>query len=296
MNIDSGFGRTLIELLYRPGYMIGDYIAGKRIHYFRPFQTLFVLAAVYIMCVQLVDPAALKRQNNPKESRKEEIISAQKAIKKELKQADDSITQKQLTLTLQNLDRQLADLQNDTLPVHNIGANTSDADDFIDGFVEGTTELNNQVDSYFQHSPFLMKVWDLLKSWGHGNKAFRIICTLPLFALATLFAYRRKKYCTRYNLTEHVFIQAYIACQVLLLSILILPFNGTARVGDLYEVPYWLIFLLFFWDYKQLYRSSWWSSFWRTLLMFTYSLLLLVLFAIIIVGGLVAIVYLFKTM
>ncbi|MGG6549384.1 UNVERIFIED_CONTAM: DUF3667 domain-containing protein, partial [Prevotella sp. 15_C9] len=34
-NIDNGFGRTLLDLLYRPGYMIRDFIAGKRILYFR---------------------------------------------------------------------------------------------------------------------------------------------------------------------------------------------------------------------------------------------------------------------
>lgn len=61
-NIDNGFGRTLLDLLYRPGYMIRDFIAGKRILYFRPFQTLFVLAALYIMAVQLVDPEALKEK------------------------------------------------------------------------------------------------------------------------------------------------------------------------------------------------------------------------------------------
>lgn len=86
-----------------------------------------------------------------------------------------------------------------------------------------------------------MKVWNLMKSWGHGNKAFRIIATLPLFALATQLAFRRRKYKLNYNTTEHVFIQAYIACQILLLSIIVLPFNGYAKVDDLYELPLWLI-------------------------------------------------------
>lgn len=69
-NIDNGFGRTLLELLYRPGYMIRDFIGGKRIEYFRPFQTLFILAALYIMAVQLVDPEALsKKQRRKRQSR-----------------------------------------------------------------------------------------------------------------------------------------------------------------------------------------------------------------------------------
>lgn len=42
--------------------MIRDYIDGKRVHYFKPFQSLFVLAALYIMFVQLIDPEALKTE------------------------------------------------------------------------------------------------------------------------------------------------------------------------------------------------------------------------------------------
>ena len=139
-----------------------------------------------------------------------------------------------------------------------------------------------------------MKVWNLMKSWGHGNKAFRIIATLPLFALATQLAFRRRKYKLNYNTTEHVFIQAYIACQILLLSIIVLPFNGYATVDDLYELPLWLIFILFCWDYKQLYRCTWWRSFWRTVLMLIYSLVLLVIFACLVIALMLAGIYTLK--
>lgn len=257
-NIDSGFGRTLTELLYRPGYMIRDFIGGKRIHYFRPFQTLFVLAALYIMCVQLVDPESLKK--NEKEIVKQELNI-------------DSL-KKDSTKTAQ-------EVTNDT--------------DFVDDLVEGSSILSDKLEQYLQRFPFLMKVWNLLKSWGHGNKAFRIIATLPLFALATQLAFYRKKRKLAYNLTEHVFVQAFIACQVLLLSMLALPFIGKARVNDLYDISAWFIFLLFCWDYKQLYGCTWWQSFWKTILMFFYSIALLVLLATLIVLVLVAVFYVVKS-
>ena len=154
--------------------------------------------------------------------------------------------------------------------------------------------MGNKLERFLQESPFLLKVWNLLKSWGHGNKAFRIIAPLPLFAIATQLAFRRRKYKLNYNTTEHIFIQAYIACQILLLSIVVLPFNGHAQVYDLYELPLWLIFVLFCWDYKQLYHCSWWKSFWRTILMLIYSLILLIASAAIVVALTVAIVYLLK--
>ena len=55
-SIDRGFALTLLELIFRPGYMIKDYIAGKRIRYFRPFQLLFLLSATYLLWAQFFDP------------------------------------------------------------------------------------------------------------------------------------------------------------------------------------------------------------------------------------------------
>jgi hypothetical protein len=53
MNISSGFLHTLIRLFYYPGRMIRDFIRGKRANYFRPFQLLFVLAAIYAIGFQI---------------------------------------------------------------------------------------------------------------------------------------------------------------------------------------------------------------------------------------------------
>ena len=269
-NIDNGFGRTLLELLYRPGYMIRDFIGGKRVHYFRPFQTLFVLAALYIMCVQLVDPEAL----NPKARKKQNDTVKLSDVKNKLEKEMESAAKTDSAFVTSVYD---------------------DSDkDLIDELLESGSVVTDKIEQYLQHSPFLLKVWNLMKSWGHGNKAFRIIATLPLFALATLFAFYRRKQKTTYNLTEHVFIQAFIACQILLISIIVLPFNGTARVNDLYEVSIGVIFFLFCWDYKQLYHCTWWRSFWKTLLMFFYSLILLVLFAVLVILAAVAGIYLLK--
>ena len=274
-NIDNGFGRTLLELLYRPGYMIRDFISGKRVGYFRPFQTLFILAALYIMAVQLVDPEALDKNEKTElteQTDKEKIITAQEELTQKIESTHS----------------------NDSTAATQISEPDSDDDDLIDEFTKDTSEGGNRLEKFFQSSPFLMKVWNLMKSWGHGNKAFRIIATLPLFALAAQLAFRRRKYKLNYNTTEHVFIQAYIACQILLLSIIVLPFNGYATVDDLYELPLWLIFILFCWDYKQLYRCTWWRSFWRTVLMLIYSLVLLVIFACLVIALMLAGIYTLK--
>ncbi|MGM9695232.1 MAG: DUF3667 domain-containing protein [Alloprevotella sp.] len=41
--------RTLLELFYRPGFLIRDYLAGKRQHYINPFRCLLLLAAIFVL-------------------------------------------------------------------------------------------------------------------------------------------------------------------------------------------------------------------------------------------------------
>ena len=53
-SMDHGFIRTMLELMYRPGYMIRDYLNGHRAPYFRPIQLLFVLATILLLFIQLV--------------------------------------------------------------------------------------------------------------------------------------------------------------------------------------------------------------------------------------------------
>ncbi len=261
-NIDNGFGRTLLDLLYRPGYMIRDFIAGKRILYFRPFQTLFVLAALYIMAVQLVDPEALKeKKGKSPEVQRQEILATREQLQKRIEAATDPTTQNILNKTIEGLDKKLENLETEDstdIRKNNLMAarellqkqmkeakkpdqkevlaqtikelnqdlekletpnsfkkdnitlqiNGDEDDELIDELLEGGSSVFNKLEKAIHNTPFLEKVWNLLKSWGHGNKAFRIIATLPLFALATLMAFRRKKNKLRYNLTEHVFIQA----------------------------------------------------------------------------------------
>lgn len=42
-NFDSGFFHTCFELIYRPGYMIDDYLRGIRREYIKPLQLMFLL-------------------------------------------------------------------------------------------------------------------------------------------------------------------------------------------------------------------------------------------------------------
>lgn len=379
-NIDHGFSRNLIELLYRPGYMIRDYLKGKRVHYYKPFQTLFVLAALYIMGVQLIDPAAIKLSEKEMEEEPtiaslmddikyqqeqtsdsctkyylgqsityadsaqwaqthslSESIQAQidakfsnqdpnelkkeisKQIKKELKQKikakngeiDDwrglmkeigTTLARQDSLRMATLGRE-ANKQDSTISEirKNILANMVQQDnpyedqDIWNDLSEAGSEMKNvfneMTNNYFTENSFLSAVGNLMKSWIHGNKAFSILALLPLFTISTRLSFCRTSIGRRLNLTENFFAQVYIACQILWISLLILPFTGTAHLNDIFDLSYKAIFILFVWDYRQLFGLSWWKSFCRTIIMFWYCFLGLLLVCSIIIGIIVLIAY-----
>ena len=382
-NIDHGFSRNLIELLYRPGYMIRDYLKGKRVHYYKPFQTLFVLAALYIMGVQRIDPAAIKLSEKEMEEEPtiaslmddikyqqeqtsdsctkyylgqsityadsaqwaqthslSESIQAQidakfsnqdpnelkkeisKQIKKELKQKikakngeiDDwrglmkeigTTLARQDSLRMATLGRE-ANKQDSTISEirKNILANMAQQDnpyedqDIWNDLSEAGSEMKNvfneMTNNYFTENSFLSAVGNLMKSWIHGNKAFSILALLPLFTISTRLSFCRTSIGRRLNLTENFFAQVYIACQILWISLLILPFTGTAHLNDIFDLSYKAIFILFVWDYRQLFGLSWWKSFCRTIIMFWYCFLGLLLVCSIIIGIIVLIAYIIQ--
>lgn len=382
-NIDHGFSRNLIELLYRPGYMIRDYLKGKRVHYYKPFQTLFVLAALYIMGVQLIDPAAIKLSEKEMEEEPtiaslmddikyqqeqtsdsctkyylgqsityadsaqwaqthslSESIQAQidakfsnqdpnelkkeisKQIKKELKQKikakngeiDDwrglmkeigTTLARQDSLRMATLGRE-ANKQDSTISEirKNILANMAQQDnpyedqDIWNDLSEAGSEMKNvfneMTNNYFTENSFLSAVGNLMKSWIHGNKAFSILALLPLFTISTRLSFCRTSIGRRLNLTENFFAQVYIACQILWIFLLILPFTGTAHLNDIFDLSYKAIFILFVWDYRQLFGLSWWKSFCRTIIMFWYCFLGLLLVCSIIIGIIVLIAYIIQ--
>lgn len=49
ITFDSGLVHTVVDLLYRPGYMVRDYIQGYRIEYVEPLMLMIILLAVQYM-------------------------------------------------------------------------------------------------------------------------------------------------------------------------------------------------------------------------------------------------------
>lgn len=369
-NVDNGFTRNLLELLYRPGYMIRDYLKGKRVHYFKPFQNLFVLAALYIMAVQLIDPEALRSEEETvtkeeatlydlindikyqqdkalndstkyylgqsqtyadsarqseeniaskalqlkidaqlsKQTRKELKKEINRQIKKRVKEKtkkelkandgyvedwegllwsiqksmeyEDSMRIAIVGREANKQDSTIAEIRKEALAALARKGNPHEEsiwNDLMDAGQSMSVFFNKLTDRYFPENGFLTSVSNLMKGWIHGNKAFNILALLPLFTVATRRAFRHTYMGRQLNLTENFFAQVYIACQILWISLIILPFTGQAHINNLFDLSNQAIFVLFVWDYRQLFGLSWWKSFCRTLVMFWYCLLAFIL-------------------
>ena len=280
--VDGKFGHTLIALLYRPGHLMRGFMQGRRAAYSMPLQTLFLLVAFYLLAVQLVIPQ-IKEE-------KAEKIDTEKAerIRKSLAELQEGRNEETDSLAMAIWDASIA-LQKsnlaEVLPADSLKSNEKLKEEehvTILGIGLNSSQFGEKLDTYIRDIPFLGRVWELLKRWGHGNRTLHVIAILPLFAVGTYWSFqnrwqlRKHPQRVRFNLMEHFFIQAYIAGQIMLLSILVLPFGLADYEADIFALPWSIIFLLFWWDLRQLYLCSWWTSFCRTVWMFVYGFLLFI--------------------
>lgn len=243
-NIGNGFFSTMLELFIRPGYLIHDFIRGRRVIYFKPFQMLFVLAAIYAVCSQLLyPPIDEKKKENAKE-----------------------IVQKGSSDSLKEEDKE-----------------KENEDDWLDFTIEG---VMNALD---KGHPYINYVVSTYKKWLSGNKAIEILWTLPVFVLATSWAFRKRKNYRSYNYVELAFLRGYVSCQILIASIVLLPFGDKTSEG----IPFWLEFVFAIWIYFQIFKGTIMGTAKRVLLMYLYYYLILLMLAVLVVAVLVLYAYLF---
>lgn len=280
--VDGKFGHTLIALLYRPGHLMRSFMQGRRAAYSMPLQTLFLLVAFYLLAVQLAIP---QLQENRQEATTSDSVRIERLrgtiaeMQAERDEQPDSVSKLSYDMGILLLQNRMNDLlpPDSIVPAPKQSAKTTHN---MAKVLKGT-QLPRRIESAVNSVPILSRIWTLLKRWGHGNRTLHIIAILPLLAIGTYWSFqnrwrlRRHPSQVRFNLMEHFFIQAYIAGQIMLLSILVLPFGLADYDSSIFALPWGVIFLLFWWDLHQLYLCPWWDSFKRTLWMFVFSFLLL---------------------
>lgn len=64
LHYDKGIVYSAKQLFLKPGYIIGDYVKGKRVGHFRPISLVIVLATIYALIYHLTNVNLLNSTNN----------------------------------------------------------------------------------------------------------------------------------------------------------------------------------------------------------------------------------------
>ena len=223
--------RTVWNLLYRPGQMIGEYLDGKRMPFFPPVKMLFVLCIFFAVESSLLGEKTISEQ----------ITSSlnDEALKKDFKENGKN--------TVVNFN----------------GKNIS------------TEEI-------------VTTIKDIVV-WMDQHKAVELICLHSFFMLFAWIVFRKSPTRPKSTLAEHFFTQVFMSGQMMALSIIYLPiFSNGNEDYAFYPLPWWLLFILFVWDYKYIFGYKWRATIRKVIIVHVLSLTLFIAIAGMVAGLLIS--------
>ncbi|MBQ2493465.1 MAG: DUF3667 domain-containing protein [Bacteroidales bacterium] len=254
---------TIIELFHRPGYFIRDYLKGHRAAYYAPIKLLFLLCVIYAIEVQTGIIKTKKTKPDTQSTIEKPLTQEQKdsldwawAYEDDEEEDDQTVPQELKDSTaiasLNQADRQ-----------DNLSQTDSLSDELTEEEEEAYKRMRRQVENAKSISTGLITIGIKISDWTRNNKALSIIFLNITFALSCWILFRRAPDIDgKLSYTEHFFIQIYISCQLIVIAIIVLPFNSAANG----QLSGWFLPLIMMWDFKQLFGISWIKSACKTLL------------------------------
>ena len=286
-DLEDGFLYTIFELFYRPGYMIRDYLQGKRAHYFKPFKLLIIVGTVFFILARILDPAAFS-SNSSDEANYNSLTRdlqtlRERALVEESRELIDQI--QVLNDSVMSIEWQA--IQDSLRERGGIDAwNMNDSYlTFINRLRENATEeqvvvLDSLRDKYMEASANLMQrsssirerlsiedsrlnsLITTVRGWVQSNGFMGIIGMLPLFLLLSWIAFRKTPVGKKMNLAEYIIVFVYQWSQLLIISLALLMLTGS--LSNSFFLFGIMMMIMLIYDYRQLFGISWFSSFWRT--------------------------------
>lgn len=168
-NFDTGFMHTCLELCYRPGYMIRDYINGHRKEYIKPIQLLFLLTTIMLIIHYLL-----------------------------------------------------------------YGGNYAN----VEWDIEKT-----------DHKQLLETIKSVVE-WFSSNQAMLYLVMVALLVLPNKLCFNFTEQGKKMNIAEHFFTMVYVACQIVMIRIVMIPIEWLSGESD--NMSLGVPLLLLIWDFHQL--------------------------------------------
>jgi hypothetical protein len=282
-DIESGFLRTIIELFWRPGYMIRDYIKGKRAYYFRPFKLLLIISTVSFILNRLFNPAFFQTQEevnyntiNAQIERLKELalVPESRDMLDQMKALQNSILAIEMQ-AMQDSIRTGGDLSSfgitndrimerynqwsemrpeDSLQIENARM------EYMRVQREMRRDVNSLRDRFIGDGSVLGNIYGIISDWFANNAALGMLTMLPIFLFCTWRSYRNTPLGRELNAAERIITFVYIASQIMIMQIVLVSIFGTRLNPIVFSIP--TAFLLI-WDFKQLYNLTWKNSIFR---------------------------------
>ena len=155
-----------------------------------------------------------------------------------------------------------------------------------------TENTNNTVVTFngkkISTEEMMMTVKDIVV-WMDQHKAVELICLHSFFMLFAWMVFRKSPTRPKSTMAEHFFTQVFMSGQMMALSIIYLPiFSNGKEDYTFYPLPWWLLFILFVWDYKYIFGYKWKTTIRKVIVIHFLSIVLFISIAGIIAGLLMA--------
>lgn len=302
-HFDSKFFTSLKDLLFKPGFLSKEYMAGRRASYLHPVKMyVFTSAIFFLLFFSFFSPNTNFKLSDPGDmtgtERLEELDRIERKLKKNKNGVADSIIQRRL--------QKLADMRDTTRPVGradfemidsskfemNISGNSSNYATVAEYDSIQKTLPSAERDGWFKRR-LIRKEININNKYRYDPKAgmeklvnsvihrlpYMLFISLPLFALILKLLYVRRK--NFYYADHGVFtIHLYIFSFILLLFVFILAEIGEKGVGVMNVLVILLIIWLFIYLYlamKRFYGQSHWKTAIKFLITAMFSMLMMVI-------------------
>ena len=109
-----------------------------------------------------------------------------------------------------------------------------------------------------EHKAFFDKVLEDMRIVQSANKAIIALLIIPFLSLASFWIFGKGRKRKHYTFIEVIYGSCYMSCQMLLISIVLLPFFPPEGIVFLI-----LTAALLLWTFKDMYDLDWWDTSWR---------------------------------
>ena len=224
--------RNILHLLFRPGYMIADYLKGHRQPYFPPFKMLFIFATIFFIITSITGHFYYMRESNNKAS-----------------------------IDIEKLGNVVHEIITDTTTIE-VNGNRRTLINFRNAEHQLLVKNRSQ--------KFIKKIHNS-QNWLNDHQAVGIIIYQCFFAFAAWLIFRKSPRMGQLTFSEQLFAQVFISSQIVILSFFYFFISMLWIKGGEDDLPGYINALVYLIDYKQIYGFGWWKTFWKSCLLFIIS-------------------------